>query len=442
MTAIRAEELLSRKVGRFSNHEARQWNSDPSLKQVLGEVRGPHWKEHVNQIRDVESKIDNASSSEEKKKLKTEKSKLKSKLAAVTVSGLGHRKLNTNKKEPPFVHSGLLQIDLDRKDHPQLSSSQILELLKNDPHVVACFLSPSGGVKGICAISQNEDDHLGCFLAAEKHFKEMGLTIDALPKNKKSLCYLSHDPNPFIATGEIELFQPIEVPFEHVDTNTQSPNNSITQSPNNTEEYILDSLVERVRMKGQIEERVEEWRKGLDPEKDKAWIELWELIEQRYTPMLGSRNHDLCDLIAYSICRFSMEVSLGLARLMRELWDPVYNDSMNQHMYEANKQWEACEYSFRAILTDLEREIYEALNEPQRCIFRICRGLSLHENKRTEVGEFFLSCRELGKRLGVSHEKANRMLYEFSEELQLIKLIENGKAAGRKATLYKWQFDK
>ena len=438
MTAIRVEELLNRKVGRFLNHRSEKWNSDPSLKQVLGEVRSPHWKELVKQIRDVESKIDNASSSVEKKELKIEKSKLKSKLAAVTVSGLGHRKLNTNKKEPSFVHSGLLQIDLDRKDHEQLTSAEIIELLKNDPHILACFLSPSGGVKGICAISQNEDDHLGSFLAAEKHFKEMGLTIDALPKNKKSLCYLSHDPNPYIATGGIELIQPIEVPFEHVDTNTQSPNNTITQSPNNTEEYIRDSLLEKVRVKGQIKERVEEWRNGLDPEKDKGLLENWELIEQRYTPMLGNRNHDLCDLIAYSTCRFSKEVSLGLAKLMRELWDPVYNDSMDQHMYEANKQWAACEYSFRAILTDLEREIYEALNEPQRCIFRICRGLSLHENKRTEVGEFFLSCRELGKRLGVSHEKANRMLYEFSEELQLIKLIENGKAAGRKASMYKW----
>jgi len=107
MTAIRAEELLNRKVGRFSKHQARQWISDPSLKQVLGEVRGPHWKELVKQIRDVESKIDNVSSSVEKKELKIEKSKLKSKLAAVTVSGLGHRKLVTNKTEPSFIHSGL-----------------------------------------------------------------------------------------------------------------------------------------------------------------------------------------------------------------------------------------------------------------------------------------------------------------------------------------------
>ena len=84
-----------------------------------------------------------------------------------------------------------------------------------------------------------------------------------------------------------------------------------------------------------------------------------------------------CDFIAYSTCRLAKEASLGLTRLIRELWDPVYNDSMDQHMYEANKQWAACEYSSNR-LTDLEREIYEALNGTyQRCIFRICRGLKL-----------------------------------------------------------------
>ena len=85
-----------------------------------------------------------------------------------------------------------------------------------------------------------------------------------------------------------------------------------------------------------------------------------------------------------------------------------------------------------------EEEIYNELNELQKSIFRICRGLSLYENKRTKSGEFFLSCRELGKRIGFSHEKAKRMLNEFSDELLLLQVIENGKAAGRKATVYKW----
>ena len=140
---------------------------------------------------------------------------------------------SSNKTEPPFVHSGLLQIDLDIKDHPNLSSQEMLKTLKSDRHVVACFLSPSGGVKGVCAISQNEQDHLGCFLAAEKHFKGMGLKIDGQPKNRKSLCYLSHDPNPYIATGEIELFQPIEVSVDHVDTNTQCHKYTSTKRLNN-----------------------------------------------------------------------------------------------------------------------------------------------------------------------------------------------------------------
>ena len=115
MTALRVEELLNRKVGRFLSHHSIKWNSDPSLKQVLGEVRGPHWEKLVEKIRKVENSINKVSTSEEKKKFETEKSSLKSKLAAVTISGLGHRKLSKNKLEPQFIHSGLLQIDLDRK---------------------------------------------------------------------------------------------------------------------------------------------------------------------------------------------------------------------------------------------------------------------------------------------------------------------------------------
>ena len=438
MTALRVEELLNRKVGRFLSHHSIKWNSDPSLKQVLGEVRGSHWEKLVEKIRKVENSINKVSTSEEKKKLETEKSSLKSKLAAVTISGLGHRKLSKNKLEPQFIHSGLLQIDLDKKDNPLLSSSKMIELLKNDPHVVASFLSPSGGVKGICAISDNEDDHLGCFLGAKKHFKELGLKIDGQPKNMKSLCYLSYDPTPYVATGEVQVFQPLQVQIESVDTNTQSHKYTITQSLNNTEEYNIESPLERVRIKRKIEERVEEWKKGLDQIKDIGIIENWNLIEERYTPMLGSRNHDLCDFIAYSICRFSKDVALGIASLMRELWAPVYKDSMDKHMYEANKQWSACEYSYRATMNKQEEEIYNELNESQKSVFRICRGLSLYENKRTKSGEFFLSCRELGKRIGFSHEKAKRMLNEFSDELLLLQVIENGKAAGRKATMYKW----
>ena len=166
-----------------------------------------------------------------KKELKTEKSELKSKLAAVTVSGLGHRKLKTNKKEPSFVHSGLLQIDLDRKDHPRLNSSKMLELLKSDPHVVACFLLLLEKLKGICAISPNEDDHLGCFLAAEKHFKEMGLTIDALPKIRRVSVTCHMTQTHILRLEKLNQPQPLQCLLSML---TQIPNHPVTQIPNHS----------------------------------------------------------------------------------------------------------------------------------------------------------------------------------------------------------------
>ena len=441
MTVIRAEELLTRKVGRFLTHFADGWSSNPSLKHVLGEVRGSHWKTKIEEIRQIEAKINSDISETDTKELTNKKRKLKSELPAVMISGVGNRKSSARKTEPAFVHSGLLQIDLDKKDHPNLHSQEIMKVLKSDRHVLACFFSPSGGVKGVCAISENEDDHLGCFLAAEKHFKELGLKIDGQPKNMKSLCYLSHDSNPYIASGDIEIFKPLPVTDEYVDTNTQTHKHSTTQRLKNSEEYVYKSRLEKIRTKKKIKERVAEWKEGLDPLRDEWVLQNWDLIEERYTPMKGCRNRDLCDFIAYSVSRYSKEVALDLACLMRELWDEVYNDPMDKHMYEAKKQWSACEYSFTGIMTKEEKEIYDELNDSQKSIFRICKGLSLYEKKDSRRGEFFLSCRELGKRIGVSHEKANRMLREFSDEFELIKIIEVGKAAGRKATIYRWSLD-
>ena len=436
MTAIRAEELLKRKVGRFFTHFANKWSSNPSLNNVLVEVRGSHWKSKVEEIRQLEAKINSDISETHSKELKTKKRKLKSELPAVMISGVGDRKSSARKTEPSFDHSGLLQIDLDIKDHPNLSSQEMLETLMSDRHVVACFLSPSGGVKGICAISQNYDDHLGCFLAAEKHFKKLGLKIDGQPKNMKSLCYLSYDPNPYIVSGKVEAFDPIPIEKQLVHTMTQTPNHSITQLPKNTEEYNTMSFFEKISITMKIEERVARWKEteGLDSSRLKLWEEM---IERRYKPSQANRNNDLCDFIAYSICRLDREVALVLAELMHELWNPVYNDPITQHMYEADFQWHACEYSYRAILGEEEKMIYSQLDPRRRSVYRIVRGLAFYDEGKTSKGEFFLSCRGLGSRIGISYKYANKLINEFAYDFGIIEEIKSGVLTGRKASLYR-----
>ena len=159
MTVIRAEELLDRKTSRFDGVISLKRSSDYSLREFLSEVRGAKHVKLVEKIRN-----------EEKKKKRDE---FKTQLPAVTLSGLGNRKSKHDIDAPPFIHSGLLQIDLDLDDHPDWQVRKMFDVVNNDSHVLASFLSPSGGVKAVVPIEQNNQAHLNCFLNAEKHFSNL-----------------------------------------------------------------------------------------------------------------------------------------------------------------------------------------------------------------------------------------------------------------------------
>ena len=87
-----------------------------------------------------------------------------------------------------------------------------------------------------------------------------------------------------------------------------------------------------------------------------------------------------------------------------------------------------------------EKEIYEELDDRRRSAFRICRGLAFYEDSKTKRGDFFLSCRDFGNRIGVSYKYASRLLNEFAIDFDIIKEEERGVLEGRKATRYKWMF--
>ena len=69
-------------------------------------------------------------------------------------------------------------------------------------------------------------------------------------------------------------------------------------------------------------------------------------------------------------------------------------------MREAESLWSGCENSFRLELNPYELEFYEEIfvgsMEHLRSPFRICRDLAYFGNDKSELGEFFLGCRDLG----------------------------------------------
>ena len=58
MTAIAAEELLDRKVGRFLSHFANKYSSLVSLNDLLNEIKGSHWEDLVSRIRKIDLEIE------------------------------------------------------------------------------------------------------------------------------------------------------------------------------------------------------------------------------------------------------------------------------------------------------------------------------------------------------------------------------------------------
>ena len=213
MTAIRAEELLGRMVSRFNGVRSKKSFSNYSLRQCLGEVRGTDHKALVEKIRNASSK--------------TERDALKKKLPCISLSGAGRRRDKKDIIEPHFEHSGLLQMDFDLKDNNSMNAEIMSLNLKNDKHVVAYFLSPSGGIKAVVPIHQSVETHKQSFKSACDYFyQKYGMVADQAPKNHRSLCFLSYDPDAFVCNDMVTMFEP--------NSNIQVEGNTVTQTRSNT----------------------------------------------------------------------------------------------------------------------------------------------------------------------------------------------------------------
>ena len=139
---------------------------------------------------------------------KTEGDVLKKKLPCISLSGAGRRKDKKDIIEPHFEHSGLLQMDFDLKDNNSMNAEIMSLNLKNDKHVVAYFLSPSGGIKAIVPIHQSVETHKQSFKSASNYFhQKYGMVADEKPKNHRSLCFLSYDPDAFVCNDMFIIFE-------------------------------------------------------------------------------------------------------------------------------------------------------------------------------------------------------------------------------------------
>lgn len=138
---------------------------------------------------------------------KDERDALKQHLPAATFStDLHHRQGGTPWEDRLIAWTKVLQLDLDNLPDPQAVKAS----LEGDPFVAAVYLSPSGTGLKVLVLIADPSRFADCWRAAASYFRVChGLTVDPAPKSPASLCYLSADPDLYVANDDVMAFEPM-----------------------------------------------------------------------------------------------------------------------------------------------------------------------------------------------------------------------------------------
>ena len=170
---------------------------DGSFREVLALIASDKWRIPVEKVRAAYAKGGKDAAVEPKKKL-----------PGVLFSGTFAKRAAS----ALIQHSGLICADLDELGS-QLEAT--FEHIASDPHTLACFRSPTGtGLKVIFRCDPSRP-HAESFRACEQFVLEHhGLEIDQACKDVSRICFVSHDPELFIAAdAEMLPYPPAAVEF-------------------------------------------------------------------------------------------------------------------------------------------------------------------------------------------------------------------------------------
>jgi len=154
-----------------------------TIADALEEIRTGLFAEQIAKVRTLV-----ATHGKDSELVKSAKLELPAYLFSGQIDGLVAQAMN----EGRFHHSGLMQLDFDGIDEPEAMRDELIQ----DPHVLAAWLSPSGGgVKGLALIphAATEAEHKDVCIAAETYFAARNWTLDKACKNSNRLCFAGWD---------------------------------------------------------------------------------------------------------------------------------------------------------------------------------------------------------------------------------------------------------
>jgi hypothetical protein len=169
------------KISLFKNSFAEQPEEQLTIEEFVKRIKEGFWRKQVEKLRQT-------------KDLRNYK-KTKESLPGVTISGeYKTRDKYTPVKERLKKHSGLIALDIDKKDNPKIRTQDLI-----DNQCILQYVSCSGeGLKIIYRCKQTKDpaEHRRIYDAAVQRLEKKGikLKVDPIVKSIASLQYVSVDP--------------------------------------------------------------------------------------------------------------------------------------------------------------------------------------------------------------------------------------------------------
>ncbi|MDA7633232.1 bifunctional DNA primase/polymerase [bacterium] len=133
------------------------------------------------------------------------------------------------------------------------------------------------------------------------------------------------------------------------------------------------------------------------------------IIEPRFRAIVGARNAFLVKAVTFLYRAVGAQFILPLVGHFHTCNQAQFKDPLEQHLKEAQAMLEGVAETYLKELSENEREVYRALDERERNLFRICRDLALSgESEGKPI--FYAPLTKFGQRLGLAGVQVQRDL--------------------------------
>ena len=239
------------------------------------------------------------------------------------------------------------------------------------------------------------------------------------------------------ATTPLHTAPCTSTPLHNIATPKDSESNNGTTKEDEEHSTLLSPalILEQIKTR---EEALDALKKD-NPTLHKLYLKF---VDRNFTAMPHQRNAFLTEAVPFLYRAVAPELILPLVEFFYIVHSAIFNDSLAQHMKEANALLKGVSKTYWDTVPPDEQKLLQALTEREQNAYRILRDLAMRVTDDSPVRLFFMSADEMGLRLGVPSIQAHCILKGKLVKLGIIEVVKNGvrRAKGQRgiATTYQW----